>query len=78
MTVRNPVYNEPLFPLPWMIPDRSSPSKGPLRALDGFRADPGGKARGNWGFGPCPGRKGTFGHTSALSRSGGAESPAGP
>ena len=73
------------FPSPRMIPDRSSPSRvrfaasrpGPLRA------DPKGmsvyEGKGGLRFGPgLPGPKEPFGHTSALSRSVEAESPAGP
>ena len=53
----------------------------PLRALDRsgpIRRRAVYEEKGGWGFGPCPGRKEPFGHTSALSRSGGAESPVGP
>ena len=73
-----------LFPLPWMIPDRSSPSRvrfAAFRALDRsgpIRRRAVYEEKGGWGFGPCPGRKEPFGHTSALSRSGGAKSPVGP
>ena len=52
-----PVGKNPLFPLPWMIPDRSSPSRvplSPLRALDCC-----GPIRRGWLFmrekGVCPG-----------------------
>ena len=55
---------EPPFPSPWMIPDRSSPSRvrfaasrpGPLRADLGRRAVHEGKG----GAGVWTGRKGTF------------------
>ena len=63
----------PLFPLPWKIPDRSSPSRVRSAASRPglLRADPKG-----WRFtrergGGVSGRKGPFGHTSVLSRSGG-------
>ena len=73
----------PLFPLPWMIPDRSSPSRVRFAASRPglLRADPREIAvyEGKGGFGPgLPGRKEPFGHISVLTRSGGAESPVGP
>ena len=76
--LRKPVRSP--FPSWQMIPDRS-PSRvrfAAFRALD--RSGPirnrTVEGKGGWSFGP--GRKESFGHTSALSRSGGAESPAGP
>ena len=74
---------EPPFPSPWMIADRSSPSRvrcaasrpGWLRADLGRRAVHEGK-----GGGRACGRaeREPFGHTRRLSRSRGALSPAGP
>ena len=71
----------PLFPSLWMIPDRSSPSRVRFAPWTTCGADPKEIAvyEGKGGVGPgLPGRKESFGHTSALSRSGGAESPVGP
>ena len=74
---------EPTFPSPWMIPDRSSPSRvsfaasrpGPLRADLGRRAVHEGKGGG----GRVDGQKENLSVIpAALSRSRGALSPVGP
>ena len=73
----------PLFPLPWMIPDRSSPSRVPLCRFAPWTA-PGRsegmavyEGKGRWGFGP----KGSFRPYQRLEPQrwgGGWGSPAGP
>ena len=66
-----PVGKNPLSPLPWMIPDRSSPSRVRFRRFAPWtvpgRSEEMAVYEGKGGFGPC-GRaeREPFGHTSRL------------